>query len=149
QIDAWMRVEGLSKSGAYKKLRHIWGLGDESRSAWLPYLIDKPVPAELEPALAAIVGWPPEDDAEPEPAPEPDASALGDLAQALQSIAVELKESREERAALRQERADLKVHVAALERSVQLMAERLAALEAKGPGAPRAPRGTEGSGAGR
>lgn len=51
----------MSQTQAFKRLRGVFGLGPDSRSAFLPFLADKPVPAGLEAALAKITGWPTEE----------------------------------------------------------------------------------------
>lgn len=116
-----MQANGLSRTGAFRKLRHIWELGEESRTAWLPYLIDKPIPEDLEEALAAVVGWPPE--AEPEP--EPVATPAPDLAAALMALAKSNQAMADELGALRQERASLSGRLAELEATVRLLVQQV------------------------
>jgi hypothetical protein len=64
-IDAWMRANGQSPTGAARVLGAAVGLGPNSRSGFLPYLYKKEPNEEQAKALAAIIGWPPE--AAPEP----------------------------------------------------------------------------------
>lgn len=107
-IDAWMREKGLSQTGAFKQLGEAVGLGPESRSAFLPYLYNKPVDPEHEKALAAIIGWPA--DAGEQPAAEP----APDLATALLALAHELAEARREREEYRARLDELEATVATL-----------------------------------
>lgn len=78
-LDAVARAEGLSQSGLFRKLREAVALGPESRSAFLPYLVDKEPDADQARALAAIVGWPTEPGPDRTPAAPPDRTFLGRL----------------------------------------------------------------------
>lgn len=113
-IDAWMRREGLSQTGAFRRLRAAFGLGEESRSAFLPYLVNKPLDDAQQRAVAAIIGWPPEVE---ETKKEPEGDTLGLVkaltealllqAQALTDIRLELAEAARTAAAERAATGDV------------------------------------------
>ncbi|MFA9271808.1 MAG: hypothetical protein ACEQSX_13825 [Baekduiaceae bacterium] len=119
-----MREQGLSQTGAFKQLGAALGLGPESRSAFLPYLYNKPVTDDYARALSEIVGWPPEEDA---PAPTTDEPSL---ARAIIDLTAELR-------AMREERAQQGERIEALERAVRALQGGAATLPAR-----RAPLGT-------
>jgi hypothetical protein len=79
-IDRVMQREGWSQTKAFKVAREALGLGEESRSAFLPYLIDKEPDAEQAKALASVFGWP---DAEDEPKQTPPAPAEDPVVEAI------------------------------------------------------------------
>lgn len=115
-IDAWMRREGLSQTSAFKRLRGAFGLGEESRSAFLPYLVNKPLDDAQQAAVAAIIGWPPEVPEETqEPGQSPDVAGLvAALRNALQAQAEALTDIRLELARAAQDAEAQRVSTAAL-----------------------------------
>lgn len=101
-IDAVRRERNLSQTATFRLLGAAVDLLGDSRSAFLPYLVDKqPTEAQAK-ALAAIIGWPP---AEPEPVADPLVGEPTDLASALAALTRELAAMRIEVAALQRERA--------------------------------------------
>ena len=128
-----MRDNGLSQTGAFKQLGAAVGLGPESRSAFLPYLYNKPVDPEHEQALADIIGWPPDDETTA-PIETPD------LATALLALATELTALREERQLLAARLDEVEAQVA------ELVAAAPSGSGSAAPAAPVVPRASAGSG---
>lgn len=109
-LDAIRRERDLSATQMFEEAGPALGLGPKSRSAFLRFLEDRePSTAEAS-ALAGLYGWPTEQSAAPEPAP--------DLATALHELVTELRAMREERGRLVERVGDLEAQVAELVRAV-------------------------------
>jgi hypothetical protein len=80
-----MQREGWSQTKAFKAARVALKLGEDSRSAFLPYLLDKDPDDGQAKALASVFGWP-EAEEEPKQVPPP-----ADLASAITDLVVELR----------------------------------------------------------
>ena len=110
-LDQVRRARGMSATAMFETVGPDLGLGPKSRSAFLPFLVDKD-PDEAEAAiLARHFGWPPAELQTQKVGATPSGDALAD---ALKAIAEELRLAREERAATERRLAYLEAVISRL-----------------------------------
>ena len=98
-IDRFMRREGWSQTRAFRAARQALGLAQDSRSAFLPYLVGREPDEDQAKALATVFGWPdPEEELKPPAGPtDPLIAALSRQAAAIEQLVARIDQLIESR----------------------------------------------------